>query len=448
MDELDFGDDSVSSSSTPRSIDYPDEPDEAKPDKAKPNEAEPDGSEPDFGGLSPAFTHGSFDAHWDNYRVNGTPPSVERPAIWLAGPSVDGGSPASVTCGCCCQSNRIGVFAPVPGSNTRLGRLSDINFESVEEAQDAAGYTAGYTGDLSRLPDVAAVVGPCGDPDHMVCVACIRAAVQSRPDRPAGLLECLATDGVCGQQFGAGVRWCFSPEEYESMAPPIATVVCGCGAANTRPIFTVENTRAGQNMQRCRGCAGTVCFDCGKSRDDVNHCLRCTGLINPPLRPSLMFPDLANSEVTAERVAGRAAEILEDAGGCVRCHHCGLRVGRDGGCKVVTHCGTEVCVECNCRGQRSTGVLRGCCTGHSFGNEDSASAPGRVATALLMLLGTSVDAVRNEAVHLVQRSVAAELAGLAVVLEGRPGLPGRSGLSQALGVGHDAVEGVWVEVEA
>lgn len=298
----------------------------------------------------------------------------------------------TATCLCC-----MGSCYPArgPGRRRRVARLCDLNLESVVDAADEVNAATGREAPDGGLPAEAAV--SCGE--HVVCVRCIRAAADARPEQPPALLACLAAGCDCQRRYGDGVRWCWSAEAYARRTGQhtSAEVVCGCGRTNRRLVYAVENTRVGSNVQKCE-CGTQLCFDCGLACAG-DRCQACSVEPAPRCRPSLFFPEVDNRAVTPEQVAGRAVEMLEDGGECVRCHHCGLRLARTGGCKVVTHCGREVCVQCNARGQRSTGLLRGCC------NVVRDTAAERLTQSLYLLLGTTAPETRCAAVALVRGAV-------------------------------------------
>jgi hypothetical protein len=347
--------------------------------------------------------------------------------------SNDGDTPVEwVTCRCCCREDCIPVYAPLVGADYQKGGLSELNHEAMHDAQDTAEFRTSQESPLYRLPDRSAVVGPCGSWDHTVCVACIRAGVDARDKSMPLDMECLGGCN-CRARYGPGLRWCFDPDDFNARQASVLTVVVdcpGCGQPRSRPVFELENSQPGDNVRLCP-CGTSVCFDCGKKAKD-GTCEACDLEVAPPLRPSLYFPDLDNRDVTAAHVVTRAREVIEDRGECVRCIHCGLRMVRINGCKVLTHCGTEVCIECNARGQRTTGQVRRCC------RASGAPPPVRTAMALTMLLGTVSDNVRRQAVHAMRSVMWEAVCDTSRIVSARP--------SQALGVGHNAVNRVGVEV--
>jgi hypothetical protein len=289
---------------------------------------------------------------------------------------------APVTCECCCREDCLPAW--VPGTQ-QLGRLSQLNDDSLLGLEEWALGDLGEGG-ADRLGDRVAVLGECGV--HAVCVGCIRrAASGTRPPR------CLAMGAACAAEYGAGVRWCFDPDEYaQRVQLPPRVVRCGCGAMVTRCTHMTENTLRGANVAVC-SCGQPVCFDCGLSADTEllpdgrrqGFCPECRDDQAPPLRVACCFPPLRNADVTDAQVAGRAVQILSERGLSVSCDHCGVPVERADGCKYVTHCGTEMCSECNVRGCPSSGSVVGRCCPGSSELEAKARPWGRMALSLQVL---------------------------------------------------------------
>lgn len=301
-----------------------------------------------------------------------------------------------MTCECCCREDCLPAW--VPGTE-QLGRLSQLNDDSLLGLEEA-----------DRLGDRVAVLGECGV--HAVCVGCIRlAASGTRPPR------CLAMGAACAAEYGAGVRWCFDPDEYAKRAHlPPRVVRCGCGAMVTRCTYVTENTLCGANVAVC-SCGQPVCFDCGLTADtelladgrQQGFCPGCRDDQAPPLRLARCFPQLRNADVTDAQVAGRAVQILSERGLSVSCDHCGVPVERAEGCKYVTHCGTEMCSECNVRGCPSSGNVVGTCCPGSSELEASARPWGRMALSLQMLFLSAQPQARSVALSSIGTMLRARL---------------------------------------
>ncbi len=303
----------------------------------------------------------------------------------------------TVECECCCQPCH--PVSTAAGHGRRIGRLAEINQEAVDNINDDLDRHPS----LGRLNDRAAVT--CGL--HTVCVGCIRRG--QRDKEPPELSRCLAAGADCSECYGPGVRWCYTAPEFAQMTRerPIAVRPCpSCQAPNELSVFVQENSGQGRSVRHCWSCPQRMCFDCGGAVTG-EVCPECVDEPAPAHRPSIFFPELDNCDVTAEAVAGRAREMLEDRGRCVRCHHCGIRVAHIGGCKVVTHCGREICFQCNARGQRSSGFVRGCCRGIAQRCPDS-----RMVHGLLLLMGVLDTDRRTRALELVGQEIRGRCDGL------------------------------------
>lgn len=300
-------------------------------------------------------------------------------------------APETCTCNCCCRTDGRPTYGATPGGD-RVGRLAELNDETLL-----------HHGSNDRLPDDAVFLGPCGRPEHSVCVRCVRSALASHHG-PPGELRCLGMGGDCQHTYGDGLRWCMFWYEWAARTGATAhvSVRCNCGAPVRRSLHLSEHSTPGRNFQECSACETTMCFDCGRSTLP-DGCARCAGG-GGPLTRSRVFPEVCQWAVTAEMVTERATTILADRGGHVRCDKCGANLQREEGCKYVTHCGTEVCSECNARGCSTTGIMcrHDCCRGTCQLAEPSRPI-GRIALSLFQLFSSSPSDVRRDAVVAIGR---------------------------------------------
>lgn len=207
--------------------------------------------------------------------------------------------------------------------------------------------------------------GPCDDPEHAVCVTCLRRTIQGIAEHTVlknNTLPCLHPFGdACPKTY----EWynfdrILSFDEYTGLLRHLRRNSGMLPCPTCKGLIHVREDRMlpGYNIVRCHMtmACNPFCSDCGRILLPEEHCEACllhTESNHPEAynmylvdHDTARFPFRRNKDWTAEEIIERITDIMSWDRNRSKCAYCKVPTEKTVACNALKHCNVERCNIC------------------------------------------------------------------------------------------------------
>jgi hypothetical protein len=268
-----------------------------------------------------------------------------------------------------CYTERESIV-PVPYNEITLSMLYDVGLKEG-----------------AHLPEDILLGGPCGTPDHNVCVQCLRHTLRNIREQSVlgedNRLPCLYPFGT--ERCTGKYKWyhfdrVLTFDEYKDLMTYLRKHRSTLPCPTCRGLVQVSSGRptflAGYNILECHMTMACkpFCMDCGRTLlpdENCETCLLHSEKAHPEAYNMYLVPDSdsrdsgetfpfrRNREWTVDKILKQIADIASADRIRLRCPCCDVVMERTVACNALRHCNVErcnVCGRCSMPGKRLDSV--------------------------------------------------------------------------------------------